>query len=238
MTHQAAAAVLSELLNLDLPPVALAFADSEPGHAISTRRDRAPSACSFWRDAEHGVFYVPAEAHFNCPVGAMVMGFDLPKQVSDELMQLVGIMGRCGYVLSDEPGRIPTYKRRTQGIIYGPLAEFPVDPDVVLCWLTPSQAMIWNEAAGGAVWSGDAPGTALGRPACAALPAGLDLGRPVISLGCMGMRTFTGIADDRLLAVIPGSKLSEFTAALQAMRSTNDAMKAFYISRKQSFASA
>ena len=235
MGYATEAAILTESLDLDLPPIAVAPADKEAGRAIADSASSVPSACSFWRNAEEGVFYAPAEAHFNCPVGAMVMGFDLPKAVSDELMQLVGTMGKCGYISADEPSRIPTNKTKSDGVIYGPLSQFPVEPYAILCWLTPFQAMIWNEATGGAVWKGESPGAAFGRPACAALPASVDSGRPAVSFGCMGMRTFTEIAGDRLLAVIPGSKLSEFAAALRAMRQTNDMMASFYASRKQNF---
>jgi uncharacterized protein (DUF169 family) len=237
MTYRAAATVLTNSLNLDYPPIALAFADKDSVRAIATQPKPAASACSFWRLAESGVFYAPADAHFNCPVGAMVMGFDLPKKVSDELMELVGTMGKCGYVSAEEPGHIPTGKAKPRGIIYGPLSQFPVQPDVVLCWLSPFQAMIWNEATGGATWNGAAPGGVFGRPACAALPASINQGAPVMSLGCMGMRTFTEIPEDHLLAAVPGTKVEEFARTLQSMRATNDTMAAFYASRKKGFSS-
>lgn len=235
MSYEVAATTLTQSLGLISPPIALAFVDAEAGRVVSAHRS-APSACSFWRNAESGVFYAPAEAHFNCPVGAMVMGFDLPKSVSDELMELVGTMGKCGYMSADEPGHIPTNKVGGHGIIYGPLAQFPRQPHAVLCWLTPFQAMIWNEAGGGAVWKNDATGSVFGRPACAALPASIDLDRPVISLGCIGMRTFTEIAKDRMLGVVPGSKVLEFSIALSSMQQTNDGMAAFYNSRLENFA--
>jgi hypothetical protein len=47
----------------------------------------------------------------------------------------------------------------------------------------------------------------------------------------MGMRTFTEVASDRMLATIPGALLTEFAAKLQAMRLTNDAMHSFYKGR-------
>jgi hypothetical protein len=52
----------------------------------------------------------------------------------------------------------------------------------------------------------------------------------------MGMRTFTEVAKDQLLAVVPGSKVVEFSAALSTMKKTNDAMASFYQSRKESLA--
>src|SRR6185369_623010 len=133
MNCTSANAILTAALNLDSPPIALAFADENSGEASSLAKP-APSACSFWRAAEQGVFYASADAHFNCPVGAMVMGFDLPKQVSDELTGLVGTMGKCGYMLPDEPGHIPTGPAKPRGILYGPLSQFPVEPSAVLCW--------------------------------------------------------------------------------------------------------
>jgi uncharacterized protein (DUF169 family) len=235
MSYASASSILTQSLNLDPPPIALALVDDKTAQGVPAAT-AAPSACSFWRNAERGVFYARAEAHFNCPVGALVMGFDLPKAVSDELMGLVGTMSKCGYVSPDEPGHIPTTQKKAQGIIYGPLSQFPLEPYAVLCWLSPFQAMIWNEAAGGAIWKNEMTGYVFGRPACAALPNSVRSGQPVMSLGCMGMRTFTEIAADRLLGVIPGSKLTEFVAALQSMKATNDGMRSFYVSRKEAFA--
>jgi uncharacterized protein (DUF169 family) len=225
---------LVDSLGLDAPPVALAFVDAAPaGCAVDTVP--APSACSFWRRAEQGLFFAPAASHFNCPVGAMVMGFDLPQPVSAELQNLVGMMTACGYIAPDEPGSIPVRAAAGApapgGILYGPLADFPIAPDAVLAWLTPAQAMLWSEAAGSSVWGSSAPAIVSGRPACAAIPKSLAESRSALSLGCAGMRTFTGIADRYLLAVQPGSGLAAFAEALAGMRGTNDRMEAFYADR-------
>src|SRR3546814_726576 len=161
-------------LGLAVPPVALAFTNEIPaGCDVDTTP--APSACAFWRRAEEGLFFAPADSHFNCPVGAMVMGFDLPQPVSAELQNLVGMMTACGYIAPDEPGRIPVRaaaegEKTPGGILYGPLSGFPVLPDAVLAWLTPAQAMIWSEAAGSSTWGSAAPAIVSGRPACAAIP--------------------------------------------------------------------
>jgi uncharacterized protein (DUF169 family) len=233
MSYDSVAATITNSLGLTSPPIALAFVDAGADRVASAQAKAAPSACSFWRDAETDVFFASAEAHFNCPIGAMVMGFDLPKIVSDELEGLVNTMGNCGYISAEEPVHIPTRTEPSQGVIYGPLAQFPLEPSVVLCWLTPFQAMIWNEAGGGAVWRSDTPSTVFGRPACAAIPRSMYSEMPVLSLGCMGMRTFTEIAEDQLLAVIPGSKLAEFSKALTSAKETNDIMACHYSSRKK-----
>ena len=87
MTNRELATTIIAALDLDPPPLR---SRSWTGRLSgSNDSDRVPSSCSFWRRAEQGVFYAPAEAHFNCPVGAMVMGFDLPQPVANELQQLV-----------------------------------------------------------------------------------------------------------------------------------------------------
>src|SRR5215470_20194676 len=107
MTNQELATTIIAALDLDPAPIAIAFANQPPA-GVGIIESEVPSSCSFWRRAEQGVFYAPAHAHFKCPVGAMVMGFDLPPPVADELQQLVTSMCSCGYLSSDEPARIPT----------------------------------------------------------------------------------------------------------------------------------
>ncbi len=220
-------------LSLREPAVALAFVDSAPA-GIPALDEQVPSACAMWRKAETKVFYAPAESHFNCPVGSMTMGFDLPEAVKNELMGLVGKMCECGYFSADEPAKMPTVHRKSQGIVYGPLKDLPVQPDLILMWLTPRQAMFLNEASGAARWT-DEPSSMFGRPGCAALPVALDSSKPASSFGCMGMRTFTEVADDRFLAVLPATRAEDFVQSLAAVAASNDTMRAFYEERKARF---
>lgn len=227
------AAALTELLLLDPPPVAMSIVENAPeGVAVSERP--VPSSCALWREAEKGVFYASAEQHFNCPVGSMVMGFELPESVQTQLGGLVQSMCDARYISMEEAAKIPTVQKKGSGVVYGPLADFPLDPDLVLLWLTPAQAMIYNEAAGNASWTA-AAGTVSGRPGCAALPLALDSEEPRMALGCIGMRTFTGIADDRMLAVLPGSKIADFVSALQVTATANAGMKTFYEGHRAQF---
>jgi uncharacterized protein (DUF169 family) len=172
----------------------------------------------------------------NCPIGAMTMGFELSASVQAELMGLVSKMCELGYISPQEPEKIPTNGRKPMGIIYGPLRSFPVEPDVVLIWLTPRQAMLYNEAIGDSQWTTLSPTTVRGRPACAALPQTLRSSQATLSLGCMGMRTFTEVHDDRLLAVLPGSRAGDLAKALGSIMKSNDAMASFYREHKAQFA--
>ena len=106
MTNDEIGATMVAALDLDLPPIAIAFVEQPPA-GITTTQVNLPSSCAFWRSAEQGVFYAPAEGHFRCAVGAMVMGFELPETVSNQLQQLVGNMCSGGYIAADEPPEIP-----------------------------------------------------------------------------------------------------------------------------------
>jgi uncharacterized protein (DUF169 family) len=229
MSYDKIAQTLHEELSLEAPPIALAFVEQEP-RGMATFDGEVPSACTFWRRAESGTFYVAADKHFNCVVGAMVMGFDLPQSVQSELQGTVAMMLGCGYLAPDEPAALPSVTRKKVGIVYGRLAEFDEAPDLVLMWLTPRQAMLYSEAAGACRWTEGPRASVLGRPACAALPTALDQALPTLSFGCAGMRTFTAVSDDRMLAVVPGDRLQEFAAALEATSVANATMNAHYAS--------
>lgn len=187
--HQAQAAEVTALLELDRPPVALAFL-AQPPEAVPVVTQASPSSCAFWIRAESSVFYATAVQHQHCQIGAMVMGFDLPPAVMQEIGGLVETMAGCNYLSPEEGDKIPSVTPASAGILYGPLADLPTQPDAVLLWLTPAQAMICQEAIGSASWA-EAPERISGRPACAAIPLAMQGQRPRLSFGCKGMRTFT-----------------------------------------------
>jgi uncharacterized protein (DUF169 family) len=221
-------------LGLEQPAVALTFVDAPPGNMAGPPR-AVPSACSFWRDAERGTFYAPAAAHFHCPIGSMVMGFEFPEEVRQRLGELTTMMCEQGYVSADELSRIPAMKTPHPGIVYGPLAQCTAPPDVVLFWVTARQTMLCNEAMGTAAWTTGPPITT-GRPGCAALPLAIGQGSPAISFGCAGLRTFTGIDDERLLIAVPGSALPALVDGLERTLSSNTQMLAVYEAERDALA--
>jgi uncharacterized protein (DUF169 family) len=225
------ATTLTATLGLGTKPIALALADAAPA-GVGTFEGTVPSACTFWRRAESAVFYATAAQHFHCPVGAMVMGFEMPEDVRAELVELVGVMIDGGYLDADEPPRIPTLARKSAGVVYGPLQDFPIEPDAIVLWLTPRQAMLLSEASGASHWTGCTSAAALGRPACAAIPTALARGAATASLGCIGMRTYTEIADDHLLAVVPAGAAPQLAVALTEIVAANGALANFHEARK------
>lgn len=235
MDRSQAAARLTAELQLKLPPIAMTFVESPPP-GLKAYDGVVPSACAFWRRAENEVFYATGEQHFNCPIGAMTMGFSMPEAVQGELMKAVKLMCDCNYIGGDEPANIPSIQKEKSGIVYGPLSQFPLQPDLVLLWLSPRQAMYFSETVGKASWSAQTPSAVLGRPACAALPVSFNAGEPALSAGCMGMRTFTEISDDLLLAVVPGEELESFVEHLHDTLAVNQAMRQYYLQQKAQLA--
>ena len=114
---QLASKILS-ILQLENQPIALSFVENVP-NGIQTFDQEVPSACTFWRKADSGVFFAPAQKHYNCPVGALTMGFDLPENVQKELMGFVHKMVSSDYLVMEEAEKIPTSKTKKAGIVYG-----------------------------------------------------------------------------------------------------------------------
>ena len=234
MSQEGVAATITELLGLSRPPIGVSFLD-EPPEGISTFSGAVPSACALWREAEVDIFYASSEAHFGCAVGALTMGFDLPPEVHERLMDAANLMCTSGYIAPEEIEKLPSLSRPKAGIVYGPLSRFTSAPDLILMWLLPSQAMVFNEATDAVNWTLPA-GTVFGRPACSALPTALDSDAATLSMGCMGMRTFTEISDDALLAVLPGDRAASFAEALATTAKANETMQAYYEERKRALA--
>jgi uncharacterized protein (DUF169 family) len=227
---------ISSQLSLDSPLIALAFVETPPT-GVQTFVGEVPSACTFWREAASRVFYASADQHFNCAIGAMTMGFDMPPTVQEQLMGTVQKMCDCGYLSPEEPEKIPGIQKKKSGIVYGPLADFPVEADLVLMWLTPHQGMLYAEAVKTGRWTESAPTAVFGRPACAALPVAFGNSESALSLGCMGMRTFTAISQDRMLAVLPGENAADFAGTLKSTLAANETMREFYEGHKAKFGS-
>jgi len=224
-------AQLKNDIGLELEPIALRRVEAPPA-GVEVLTAEAPSACTFWRKAEEGVFFATKEAHMGCPIGAMVMGFDLPKEKENELMELVDEMCTLSYLKEEEIPNIPKLSDSHSGILYGPLKRFPLEPELVILWATPAQAMLLQEAAGEITWSLEAQTGLFGRPACAVLPKSLERNRPAVSMGCTGMRTFTEVAEDRMLLSIPGGLLPELEGKIERTVSANRKMKERYLQKK------
>lgn len=229
---------LARRLKLGHVPVAIAFLeDAPPG--IQHYREAAPSACAFWKAAESALFYTTAEDHYNCPIGAITQGFQIPQPVAASARSLVEMMGKLSYLEAAEAEKVPAVGKKHSIVVYGPLKDFrEISPDVVLLISTPRQAMLVREASGAASWATREHTQALGRPACAAIPSSLKSGATTVSMACTGARTFAAIKDEELLLAIPARALPRLESRLPIILDANVAMKQFYETHKSNFATA
>jgi len=163
-------------------PVAVAYLERAPD-SVEKFVGSEPSGCSFWRLAADGrTFYTVPEDHFNCAVGAYTHNITLSPEREQETGVTLKMMFDLGYVKPEEVPQIPRLAKTPAVVVYSPLGEAPVAPDVVLFACQPRSAMLLNEAANRAGVASGAP--ALGRPTCMALPASLQHGA-IFSLGCI-----------------------------------------------------
>src|SRR5215212_8195021 len=125
MDNPTRARTLESELGLDRAPVALAFVDGPPA-GVAVTMATEPSACTFWRLGERSLFYADADRHLECGVGTMTMGFEVPADRQDAAMGLVGMMVEMGYLDSAETAHLPAVQKAHKGILYGPLAAYPV----------------------------------------------------------------------------------------------------------------
>ncbi|MGB2672073.1 MAG: DUF169 domain-containing protein [Candidatus Acidiferrum sp.] len=213
--------------------VAVTFLEAAPGD-VKKFEGTEPSGCSFWRLAANGgVFYTVPENHFNCAVGAYTHNIALSPEREKETEQTLKMMFDLGYVKPEELPRIPRLAKAPAAIVYAPLGETPVAPDVVLFACKPAGAMLLSEAANRAGVGSGAP--ALGRPTCMALPASLQMGA-ILSLGCMGNRVYTGLGEEEMYFVLRGADLGAMADALGIITRANAALNEYAAGRRSQLA--
>ena len=226
---------ISSGVTLPRRPVAVAFVDAAPP-GVERFAGNEPSSCSFWRLAAAGrVFYTLPENHYNCAVGAYTHNIPLSPDRVAETEQILKFMFDLSYVKPEEVPQIPRLKKTPAGILFAPLGDTPVAPDVVLFACKPAAAMLLHEAVGRAGVASGAP--ALGRPTCMALPAALQNGA-ILSLGCIGNRVYTGLGDDEMYIVLRGEDLPAVADALEIIVNANKALNDYANGRRRDLATA
>lgn len=221
---------LSSDLGLTRRPVAIAYRDAPPA-GVSKFVGTVPSGCSFWRLAADGrtFFTVPGD-HYNCPIGSYTHNMPLPPERAGELGETLGFMASIGYVRMEEVPSIPVLPSTPAAVVYAPLGDTPVDPDVVLFWGPAARVMLLHEAA---IAAGIKTSLmTLGRPTCMALPAALANGL-AMSTGCVGNRVYTGVDEGELYAAIPAQALAPLAEAARTISTANATLQAYHESRRQ-----
>jgi uncharacterized protein (DUF169 family) len=162
-------------------------------------------------------------------VGAHTHNIQLPPERASDAEQTLKMMFDLGWMKPEDVPQMPQLPKGPAAIVYAPLGETPVAPDVVLVACKPSAAMLLNEAAHRA---GVANGTAaLGCPTCMALPASLQHGA-IASLGCIGNRVYTDLGDDEMYFVLRGKDVAVVVDALIDVIIANAALKDYATGRR------
>jgi uncharacterized protein (DUF169 family) len=114
----------------------------------------------------------------------------------------VAEMLEAGWVTMDVVPQIPVMAERPGAITYGPLAQTPVDPDVVLVRVDGRQMMTISDALSTELDLG-------GKPQCHIVALAKEQGKVAASVGCALSRARTGMRPSEMTCAIPGPRLAE-----------------------------
>jgi uncharacterized protein (DUF169 family) len=159
----------------------------------------------FWIKAAERTFGTVAADHGNCSVGSVTHGFKTLDDVAGN--SDVAALLDSGWVTMDVVPQIPVVRERPGAVTYGPLAETPVDPDVVFLRVTGRQLMVLSDAI---------PGLRIeGKPQCHIVAVAKEEGVPAASVGCALSRVRTGMPPTEMTCAIPAAQLADIVASVQ-----------------------
>lgn len=222
--------LLSATLDLHQAPVAICFTDAVPAR-IHPHDGRVPAGCRFWQDAASMTFATSAADHSLCAIGIYTHNLQTTPAQERDMGDALKVFRDLGYLREEDLASIPVLATQSKHILYGPLAETPLAPDVVLLFVNANQTLILSEATQ-QVEHQMPP--AMGRPACAVVPQVLNTGRAALSLGCCGARAYLDtLTDDVALFAIPGAKLEAYSARIEILANANKTLSRFHQLRRR-----
>lgn len=224
-----------DILGLSRRPVALAFLDKPPV-GVTKFAGSEPSGCSFWRLAARGMtFYTVPQDHCNCVLGSYMFNYALPAEQTRKLKSTLSQLTESGYLKAGEMSSTPRMVKAPNAVLYSPLGDTPVNPDLVVFVTRPLSAMILQAAA---VRVGiEMRPSSLGRPTCLSLPTAMTQGM-VTSGGCLGNRIFAELGDDELYVLIAGRFLQKIGEAIQGIAESNDKLRKYHWERRRALNAA
>lgn len=206
---------LTGLLHLAEPPIGITWCPEAPEGVAGFdapmpepmpdgRTGRVAASCVFWMHATTSTFSTVEADHGNCSVGLMTHGWRTLDEVAGNAD--VAALLESGWVTEEVVPQIPTVSEKPGAMVYGPLAETPLDPDVVMIRLNAKQLMVLSDAL---------PGLRVeGKPQCHILAIAKEEDEVAASLGCMLSRVRTGMRADEMTCAIPAGKLAGVVDAL------------------------
>ncbi len=214
---------LQGALGLVNKPLAISFHDAPsgiggfdspmPDPATDGRTGRVPAGCVFWMQAADRTFSTVAADHANCSVGSVTHGFLALGDVLEN--GDVGALLESGWVTPEAAMGIPVVDETPEEVVYGPLGDTAVEPDVVLLRITGRQLMVLHDAF---------PSLRIeGKPQCHII-AIAKAGEMAASVGCQLSRVRTQMPNAEMTCAIPASQLSDLLERLRETAAADHAV--------------
>ncbi len=221
---------LVDALDLEHRPIAISVSDAVPA-GVPAHEGAVPAGCSFWQKASRGPFATVPTDHENCVVGMHTHGLALETEAQKiDLKVSLDVFNELGYVRTEDIAQIPTLEPGRGVVVYAPLAQTPLEPDVVLVFASSRQGLLVTEAV--QQLEGNMP-PALGRPACAIVPQAVGSKRAALSLGCCGARAYLDVFGDALaLWALPGPRVGEYADRIEVLAKANQVLTRFHEIRR------
>jgi uncharacterized protein (DUF169 family) len=197
----------------DAPP----FDASYPTPNESGRTGAVPAGCVFWMKAVDRTFSTSAADHANCSVGSYTHGFITLDEAAprDDVVAAL----ESGWVNEAAVAALPHVRERPSQVVYGPLAKFDTDPDVVLVRINALALMVLKDAF---------PSLRIeGKPQCHVIALARENGEIAASVGCALSRARTGMRSEELTCAIPASRLAEIVPVIEAAADLDRAMASY-----------
>lgn len=223
------ASALQQALHLTQPPVAVCLAQDLPA-GVDLFAGDVPAGCRFWQEAGTRTFATNASHHERCSIGQHTHGLAMSPASATDLSDALEVFASLTYVRAEDVAAIPVLAVQPRYVVYSPLADAPLSPDVVLLFVRADQTLILSEAS--QQLEGGLP-PAMGRPACAIVPQASNSGRSALSLGCCGARAYLDVLTPEVaLYAIPGATLEAFTERIAALAQANGILTRFHQIRR------
>ncbi len=227
----AVAQQLTQTLALQLPPIAITVT-ADPPEGIAAFDGVAAAGCQFWDIAAKGPVVTSTPDHELCAIGVHTLQMESPSDTcTQEIGDVLSVLSDLGYVRESDVARIPVMPRPSTHVIYAPLSNAPLPPDVVMLFADARHSLVITEAVE-QIEEGLPP--ALGRPACAAIPQAINSGRAALSLGCCGARAYLdGLRDEVAIWAIPGDKIAIYADRITTLAHANKVLTQFHTRRRE-----
>jgi len=188
--------------------------DKYPKQNESGRTGQVPAGCVFWIRGEAASFATTASDHANCSVGSLTHGFLTLEEAARK--DDVGAVLESGWADEVMVRQLPVVTNKPGTVVYSPLAESQVEPDVVLVRINGLALMFLKDAFSDLQIEG--------KPQCHIIAIAKEQGTVAVSVGCALSRSRTGMKAEEMTCAIPAKRLAELVDSLEATVTLNRAM--------------